>query len=51
MTKSQDSSPVTPDHCSHIAIASIWILLVALIVVIETGSLFISRSMLAAVLH
>jgi hypothetical protein len=44
-----DTAPEASDHRTEAAIASIWVLLLALIVVIEIGSLFISRSMLAAV--
>ena len=49
MTNNQ-TSPKIPDHHSDVAIASIWVLMLAMIVVIEIGSLLLSRSMLAAVL-
>ena len=51
MTNNQNTLPKAPDHHSDAAIASIWVLLLALIIVIEIGSLLISRSMLTAVLH
>ncbi len=41
--------PNCPDHHSNEAIASIWLLLLALFVVIELASLLMSRSMLAAI--
>jgi hypothetical protein len=49
MTKNEDTK--LPDHHSDVAIASIWVLLLSLIVVIEIGSLMMTRSMLAAVLR
>ena len=45
-----DLSPKGPDHHSDAAIASIWVLVLSLFVVIEIGSLLMSRSMLAGVL-
>lgn len=39
--------PKAPDHHSDIAIASIWVLMLAVIVAIEIGSLLVSHSMLA----
>ena len=49
MTNDQ-TSPKAPDHHSDAAIASIWVLMLAMIVVIEIGSLLVSHSMLAGVL-
>ncbi len=43
--------PKAPDHHSDAAIASIWVLILAAIVVIEIGSLLVSRSMLAGVIY
>ena len=43
------TSPPAHDHHSAAAIASIWVLLLVLIGVIEIGSLLMSGSMLAAV--
>jgi hypothetical protein len=40
-----------PDHHSAKAIASIWLLLLALIGVMEIGSLLMSPTMLAGVFH
>jgi hypothetical protein len=51
MTHIQTTPTKAPDHHSDAAIASIWILFLALVVVIEIGSLLTSRSMLTAVLH
>ena len=52
MTNNQDTSPEALDHHSDAAaIAPFWLLLLALIVVIEIGFLPATRSMLAAVLH
>lgn len=51
MKNNQDTSRKTADHHSDAAIASIWVLLLAVIVVIELASLLASRSMLAAVPH
>jgi hypothetical protein len=50
MTNNQDTLPKAPDHHSDAAIASIWLLLLTLIVVIEIGSLLLSHTMLAGVL-
>ena len=43
------TSPPAHDHHSAAAVASIWVLLLVLIGVIEIGSLLLSGSMLAAV--
>jgi hypothetical protein len=53
MTKYQnDPSPEAPDqHSDAAAIAPIWVLLLALIVVIEIGFLPVTRSILATVLY
>lgn len=51
MIDNQDTSPKTTDHRIDAAISSIWVLFLGAIAVIELGSLLISRSMLAAVLH
>ena len=55
MTNNENTSPLAPplapDHHSNAAIASIWVLLLVLIAVIEIGSLLMSRSMLAGILH
>lgn len=51
MNDNQNTSPKTADHHTDAAIASIWVLLLAVIVVIELGSLLLSRPMLAAILH
>ena len=48
MTNNQ-TLPKAPDHHLDTAIASIWVLFLALIVVIEIGSLLVSRSMFAAI--
>lgn len=50
MTNNHTSSP-PPDHHSVAAIASIWLLVLALIGVMEIGSLLMSRTMLAAILQ
>ena len=50
MTNNLNTLPKAPDHHSDAAIASIWVLMLALIVVIEIGSLLVSHSMLAGVL-
>jgi hypothetical protein len=51
MTNNQDTSPQVPDHYSDAAvIAPIWVLLMALIIVIEIGCLPVTRSILVAVL-
>ena len=50
MTNNHASSP-PPDHHSAGAIASIWLLVLALIGVMEIGSLLMSRTMLAAILQ
>jgi len=50
MTKIENIPAEAPDHHSDAAVASIWVLLLAVIVVIEVGSLLMSRAMLAAVL-
>ena len=50
MTNNQNS-PKAPDHHSDVAIASIWVLMLAMIVVIEIGSLLVSHSMLAGVIY
>jgi hypothetical protein len=42
--------PKAPDHHSDAAIASIWVLMLAMIVAIEIGSLLVSRSMLGGLL-
>ena len=49
MTNNQ-TSPKIPDHHSDVAIASIWVLMLAVIVVFELVSLLMSHSMLAGVL-
>jgi hypothetical protein len=46
-----DLSRKAPDHHSDAAIASIWVLILAMIAVIEIGSLLMSRSMLMAIFH
>ena len=52
MTNNQDTSPEAPDHHSGAAaIAPFWLLLLALIVVVEIGFLPVTRSMWAAVLY
>ena len=51
MKNNQDTSRKTADHHSDAAIASIWVLLLSVIVVIELGSLLASRAMFAPVLH
>lgn len=51
MTNNQNNASKAPDHHSDVAVASIWALLLALIVAIEIGSLLMSRSTLTAVLH
>ena len=51
MTNNKNDAYKAPDHHTDIAIASIWVLMLALIVVIEIGSLFISDTMLTAVLR
>jgi hypothetical protein len=50
MTNDQDTLPKAPDHHSDAAIASIWLLLLTLIVTIEIGSLLLSRAISAGVL-
>jgi hypothetical protein len=49
MTDNQDRLPKAGHDHADAAIASIWFLLLAFIVVIEVGSLLISHSMLTAV--
>ena len=49
MTNNQ-TLPKAPDHHSDAAIASIWVLVLAVMVAIEIGSLLVSRAMLAGVL-
>jgi hypothetical protein len=46
MTDNQ-TLPKAPDHHSDAAIASIWVLMLAMIVAIEIGSLLVSHSLLA----
>ena len=51
MTNNQDTSSEAPDHHTDAAvIAPMWILLLAVIVVIEIGFLPVTRSLFAAVL-
>lgn len=50
MTNNHNTSPEAPDHHSDAAIAPTWVLLLALIVVIEIGFLPVTRSVLAAIL-
>ena len=49
MTNNQNSSPEAPDH--YAAIAPMWFLLMALIVVVEVAFLPVTRSLFAAVLR
>jgi hypothetical protein len=49
MTTNQNTSPEAPDH--HAAIAPMWFLLLAVIVVVEIAFLPVTRSLFAAVLR
>ena len=51
MTNNENAPSKDSKQHSDVAIASIWFLLLASIVVIEIGSLFISRTTLTALLH
>jgi hypothetical protein len=51
MTNDQNASPEIPDDRLDTRIASIWVLILGSLVVIEIGSLILSYSMLAAALH
>jgi len=50
MTNSQDTSPERYDHHSDAATAPIWVLLLALIIMVEIGFLPVTRTLFAAVL-
>ena len=50
MTDIEDATPEVPDHHSEVVtIAPFWVLLLALITVIEIGALPVTRSLMAAV--
>ena len=50
MTDIESTTPDAPDHHSEVAtIAPLWLLLLALITVVEIGALPLTRSLLVAV--
>ena len=50
MTDIENTAPEAPDHHSEVTtIAPFWVLLLALITIIEIGALPVTRSLIAAV--